>query len=159
MAGPETGLRLPGSSSCSGVFGISHTSTPPFPASSQRLLTRPHSLHFPRTLFWIRILNQINSGIGIKAVCRGPSHTSSSASFWPAAGIQGPEKHGRASSVPWPPRAPPLSSQSSHLPPPHLPLRAQDHHHHWRTPIPERWLWNQLPSCRMREEGVKELQN
>lgn len=37
----------------------------------------PHPLYFLWTLFRIRILNQINSGIGRKAVCREPMHTPS----------------------------------------------------------------------------------
>lgn len=43
-------------------------------------------LHFLRTLFWIRILNQLNSRIGRKAVCREPVRTPPPPSFWLAAG-------------------------------------------------------------------------
>lgn len=61
--------------SCLCVLGVSHTCTPPVSASSQHLLAKTHTLHFLWTLFWIRMLNQINSGIGRKAVCRESIHT------------------------------------------------------------------------------------
>ena len=85
---------------------ISHLH-PHAPASSQLRLAKPRPRHVLRTLGWIRILNQINSGIGRKAVCREPIHTPPSPSFWPAAGIWGLGKHTlRASSIPLPPTHP-----------------------------------------------------
>lgn len=52
------------------------------------ILTPP----FPGTLFWIRTLNQINSRIGIKVVCRELIQPPASSSFGPAVGIQGAGK-------------------------------------------------------------------
>ena len=109
-----------------------------FPGSC---LAHPHPLHFPGTLFWIRTLNQINSRIGIKVVCRELIQPPASSSFGPAVGIQGAGKaHPRATSVPLPQHGPPSPALS--VSPPGCPipthptpsLGVQDHHRGWQTP-------------------------
>lgn len=131
--------------SCSHVFATPYTCTSPVPASPRRLPAKPHPLHFPGTLFWIRILNQINSGIGTEAVCREPGRTSPSPSSWPAAGIWVVGKaHPQGILDPLAPNCPcsPLGCPTPLTPPhsgPRTTISAGGH------PVPKGWVWKPLP--------------
>lgn len=107
-------------------FGLSHTCTLPVPVSSKHLPAKPYPSASQGLSSRLEFLNQINSGIGRKAVCREPIGTPPSPPFWPF-GIRGEglQKHILKVSSLLCPQGP--------LSPPSPPHGAQDHHRGWGT--------------------------